>query len=85
MNKNDKFHDGMTPELNTGIELNDDELDIVSGGVSSEDLQAFWDAGYQGAPICTRHFNRKVVMKSYQKDGKLHLECPECGYLNVIS
>ena len=85
MNKNEKIHDGMAPDLNTGIELNDDEMDTVSGGISNEDLQAWWSTGNSGAPICTRHFNRSVAMKSYWKDGKVHLECPECGNIKVLS
>jgi hypothetical protein len=85
MNKKEKFHNGMSFEMNNNVELNDDELDAVAGGVTDKDLQAFWDAGYQGAPICTRHFNRDVVMISYMKNGQLHLECPECGLLKVIS
>ena len=85
MNQNEKIHNGMTPELNTSIELSDDELDSVAGGVSGEDLKAWWDAGYQGAPLCPQHGNRKAYMKSYRKDSMLHLECTVCGFIKVLS
>lgn len=30
MNQNEKLHDGMTPELNSSIELNDDALESAA-------------------------------------------------------
>lgn len=59
---------------NGAIELNDDMLDNVAGGAN---LDAWWNSGYQGAPVCNKHFN-VVVMDSYFKDGKLCVKCPQC-------
>ena len=86
MNKNDKFH-GISPEMNPTIELNDDALESVSGGITKikeEDLQAFWAVGGRGVPLCPQHGSEQVAMKSYRKNGKLHLECTECGYIKVV-
>ena len=65
---------------NKKIELNDDQLDEVSGGAN---LDAWWNSGYQGAPVCNKHFN-VVVMDSYFKDGKLCVKCPYCNEEKVI-
>ena len=89
MNKNDKFH-GISPEMNPTIELNDDELDSVSGGgkldIDKKHLQAFWDIGGSGIPTCMQplHGGEQVAMKSYWENGKVHLECTECGYIKVV-
>ena len=41
------------------IELNDEQLDAVSGGYN---LDAWWSTGRQGAPACTKHFNTVIMI-----------------------
>ena len=59
---------------NKKYELNDEELDNVSGGAN---LDAWFASGRSGAPICMSG-HPKVVMDSYFKDGYLYVECPYC-------
>jgi len=88
MNKNDKFH-GAEFEVSAQA-ISDEQLESVSGGGSLDineiDLKAFWAIGGQGIPTCMQplHGGEQVAMKSYWKDGKVHLECTECGFIRVI-
>ena len=57
-------------EENKKYELNDEELDNVSGGAN---LDAWFASGRSGAPICMSG-HAKVVMDSYFKDGSLYVD-----------
>lgn len=64
MNKNEKIQ-----------ELNDYELDNVSGGAN---LDAWFAEGFQGAPYCSVD-HPKTMMDSYKENNHLYLKCPWCG------
>ena len=60
---------------NRKFELDDNQLDNISGGAN---LDAWFASGGEGVPICTVHPTGNVVMDSYYKDGQLYVECPYC-------
>lgn len=68
-------------EENKKYELNDEELDTVSGGAN---LDAWFASGRSGAPIC-KSGHPKVVMDSYFKDGNLYVECQHCKVPKKLS
>ena len=57
------------------LELNDYELDNVSGGAN---LDAWFQYGGQGAPYCSLD-HPKTLMDSYFEYPHLYLKCPWCG------
>ena len=80
MNNNDKFH-GTEFDANAQA-ISDDELDTVVGGAN---LDAWFESGRSGAPVCTNVHAcdgvvlfGKLIMNSYWKNGSLYVECPFC-------
>ena len=58
-----------------GVELNEEQLDAVSGGVC-ENLP---DSVSRTCPICNTNTNGEYV-ETTPGDHKYHFICPSCGY-----